>query len=77
MSDKVWITARSEVIPFEELPDDHLDNNIAWCDIRLRSLEKSSKVTAKVIRAERAEMRRVRDLREDLIREARHRSMRP
>ena len=69
MSDKVWITARSEVIPFEELPDEHLDNNIAWCDIRLRSLEKSAKTAAKVIRAHRDEIARVKDLKVDLERE--------
>lgn len=73
MSDKVWITAKSEAIPFSELADKHLQNCIEWCDLRIQSLRraKSDPRTNLTVNKEWA---RVADLKFDLVMEQKARA---
>lgn len=65
VSDRVWITRESKVIPFSEMSDGHLENAVAWCDIRIRNLAKAPK-DARTNGTINREWARVADLRRDL-----------
>lgn len=71
MSSKVWITAQSELIPFDKMTDKHVANAVSWCDIRLKALNEQVVFDAPLATRQtwRQEHDRVSDLRRDLLAE--------